>query len=1039
MAPEGALVGDLPTVRATLADVGAGLDLGASAASAKVYRNGVEVPDGVLVWVEGEEVVALEVMEAGPGVWTFQVTPVDAVGNVGDAVSARYTLDTGDPSVVITAPPAGAWVGGSLAAAAVASDVESAVERVHFEVSDALGATRVAELDAPPWEAALDLTGLAPGPLTLRASAWDAADNSAEATRAVRRDDLAPTVSVRAPSTAELVGPSATLTVAASDAESGLADVSVRVGDAQGELLTEGALTGAEGERTLALTRPLAHGAATLWVGARDAVGNVGGVVQVVSVDARAPTVSASPPAGTRLPGGATVTLTLRDGDDGFASGPDAAATAGTLVVRAGGLPTAHFTAAAEGDAISVTFNAALDGPVTVAVTPVDQLGNAGLPAIIDYVVDQRAPSATLTPSGVTATQITAITARFDEAVAEATVDLDDGLVATVDGERLAGSLTYASDARALTLRPDGLLPAGATVEVALAPGVADLLGNVATTTQRAAFTVGAPSFVDLVPWIDGLSLYRGETGERGEQHGPGGTFTDLDGDSYPDLALATGPGLPPELWLNVATPLGTGRTLSRVPLSDATLAGQAGIIAADYDNDGDQDLFVVCYRGENVLLRNDLVEVGVFGFTDVTEATRPVDAGPDQLGVKAGTELSTPLLLSMTAAWSDVNRDGLLDLYVGHHNGVYRAPDLGTRAGERDTLFLQQPDGTFVDVTMDAGVPGWQHQDGRYVTGAQRYSSTNGVVFADLNHDRWPDLIVTNKLRSADDRDMVYLNLGADASGEWLGFHPITYELPGNFGATNPLAMGIAPNDVDNDGDIDFYVTDWSPFGVVPGPNELWLNQFVETGHVGFLVDRSCCTGVYSWGAQLEDLDNDGLVDIHVATNVREMDIVYRQTSPGFFAVSGAAWGVNQVANSRGDLAADFNRDGWLDLFIVNDNEAPRLYLSQLERASSDRHWISIRLIGDPTLPGPYRSSRDAIGARVTITADIDGDGVDEHLTRMVFSGTGSGASTSSLEVEAGLGADAVVDVLIRWPSGRDTLLLDVAADQFLTVTEGP
>ena len=120
-----------------------------------------------------------------------------------------------------------------------------------------------------------------------------------------------------------------------------------------------------------------------------------------------------------------------------------------------------------------------------------------------------------------------------------------------------------------------------------------------------------------------------------------------------------------------------------------------------------------------------------------------------------------------------------------------------------------------------------------------------------------------------------------------------------------------------------------------------------------------------------------------------------------------------------------------------MNDDRASRLYWSRQETRDRGVHWISLRLVGDPTLPGAHRSSRDAIGARVTITADIDGDGHDEHLTRMVVSGSGNAASTSSLEVEAGLGDDAVVDVLIRWPSGRDTLLLDVPADQFLTVTE--
>ncbi|MCA9516679.1 MAG: VCBS repeat-containing protein, partial [Myxococcales bacterium] len=770
---------------------------------------------------------------------------------------------------------------------------------------------------------------------------------------------------------------------------------------------------------------------------ARDAAGNVGGVTHDVRVDAKPPTVVASPVAGATISRSTRARLRLSDGGDAFAMGVDAVASAATTRVRVGLTTSTTSTVTVDGDDLLVSFGADAVGSVVVQVEPTDLAGNVGARVSVGYQIDDTPPTATLSPAnGAFVAATTAITATFSEAIDATSVAGPDVLIAMADGARVPGAISYSSTQRLLTFRPDAPLRGNAVVSVTLAAGIRDVVGNATTTARETSFTVTDPMYVDLVPWIADLASYRGDTGETGERHGPGGTFTDLNGDGYPDLVLGTANGQQPQFWVNVPTPLGTGRTFVRVVVPSAPMSGNAGIVAADYDNDGDIDLYVASYRDYNTLLQSQLAQTGSLSFIDVTESTRPPDVA-NNLGVKSGVYQGAPLLLSMTAAWGDVNRDGLLDLYVGNHNGTYLSPDLGQKAGQRDTLFLQRADGTFVDATTEADCPGWRARDGRYTTPGQEFSSTDGVVFTDINADRWPDLIVSNKVRSPDDRDIVYLNRGEDENGRWLGFHLLNDDLPGNFGSTNPLAMGIAANDIDNDGDIDFYLTDWSPFGVTPGPNELWLNQFVETGAVGFVVDRTCCTGVYSWGAQLEDLDNDGLVDIHVASNIADTDLVYRQTALGVFESYAATWGVAQTANSRGDLAADLDRDGWLDLFVVNDDRASRLYWSRQETRDRGVHWISLRLVGDPTLPGAHRSSRDAIGARVTITADIDGDGHDEHLTRMVVSGSGNAASTSSLEVEAGLGDDAVVDVLIRWPSGRDTLLLDVPADQFLTVTE--
>lgn len=547
-----------------------------------------------------------------------------------------------------------------------------------------------------------------------------------------------------------------------------------------------------------------------------------------------------------------------------------------------------------------------------------------------------------------------------------------------------------------------------------------------------------------------GLGAYVASTGDG---HGPGAVFTDLDNDGFPELYLmrAADQGGAAEaanqLYMNVAAP---GGTRSYVLAPDTAGAGDTGnatgAVAADYDNDGDVDLYVINFDQPNALLQNQWTETGTLWFVDVTADTDPTPSvNDDQFGVGIAFFEGIALDNSLTAAWADPDRDGDLDLYVGNHNGFFGVVPEGPFdvPGRRDVFYRNNGDGTFSDVTMDAGVPGYIAEDGQFQTAFQRFSSTNAVVFADFNNDRWPDLLVTNKVGGPTDRDMLYMNLGNDASGTWQGFATVTYDLVPTFGHMSGAAMGVDVADADNDGDLDIYITDWTPPLPTPGTNDVWINLFAETGTLSFAWS-GVMPAVFSWGTQWQDFDNDGFVDVHVATQAAFRGYLYMNGGiAGGVIESAIPGGVAQVRNGRGDPGADYDRDGWPDLFVVNLDGGPSVLYRNNFPAFQDtpNHYLAIKLVGDPSAGGTFRSTRDAIGARVIVSADLDADGTiapHEIQRREVVAGHGNAASTSSLDLEFGLGAAVTADVEILWPSGRHDAVT-AEADQFLTIVETP
>jgi hypothetical protein len=1042
--------GAFPTVAWTIEDSESGPDLVRSVLSAR--HDGAEVPEGALERTVRGDGIGVLPREPSGGRWRFELAPRDRVGRVGPPSQVAVDVDLEAPQVALVGVAADGWSSGTSAIVEADTSDDTGVVEARFAVSDPKGltlrTTLAAEADGADganqhWRHVFDLAALGDGEVALAVEVVDRAGRLAETRGLLKVDNLPPSLAVAPPS--GLQGARFPLHVDARDEGAGLASISVFAGPPPGPFEPPSArrvgTMAASGAASFAGSVEVAlasSGRTFLTVVALDRVGRMTVVGVEVEVDAVAPTLTFEPASGAVLvaPGGEP-RLFLRLSDD--RSGVDLAASAASLRITSEGAVVdpvrARVSTGDEG--IGITFARDLQLAVRVEVRAADLAGNVGPSRFGFFTVDTRGPrliNTTPTNGGTGVAALGTWAATFDEAIHPTSRVVVVGRDGVVDG-------TTVVSGTGLVYTPRFPYPPSDTLTVSLE--VRDEAGNPAEIAPR-TFRTASFGFVDVAPQL-GLSTYRGGTSEPGENHGPGGLFADLDEDGFPDLVLAVPAGKGLSVYRNVpSTTTAAGRDLTPVALAGPVTRGGTGVVGGDVDNDGDLDLFVTYWNMPDVLYANRLVETGSLSFEDITASTvAPATPGQTQAGVAYGVDGTSSLLLTMTAAFADVDRDGALDLYVGTHNGHWNSPQVGALPGQRNTLFRNLGNGTFSDITRQAGVFGWQaNADGVTQTDYQRHSSTNAVIFADLDNDRWPDLIVTNKTRHPSNRDMIYRNLGRDEAGVWRGFEALNWDLVPAWGGSNPLSMGVDAADVDNDGDVDLYITDWAPFGTVPGPNELWLNRFVETGEIGFELAPHC-TGSYSWGARFEDFDNDGHLDLHVASNIGEYDFLYmanRGTAAApFWAEMAAAAGVRQRQNSRGSMTADLDRDGWMDLFVVNLDDAPRLYWNRWRGfEAGTRHWLAVKLVGDPSTPGPYRSTRDAMGAKVTVVADIDGDGVPEALTRWVTSGSSSATSTSSLELEFGLGVAEVVDVWVAWPSGRDSSHLGVGVDHRLVLSEG-
>jgi hypothetical protein len=507
-----------------------------------------------------------------------------------------------------------------------------------------------------------------------------------------------------------------------------------------------------------------------------------------------------------------------------------------------------------------------------------------------------------------------------------------------------------------------------------------------------AATTRVAPAFVDAT---DAAGLMTSIPVPDCGQFATGAAWADVDGDGWQDLAVAR-IGDPVQLFLNQ----GDGTFVDATDEWGLDAGNVNGVAFADYDNDGDPDLMLVG-DGRDLLLRNDGGHL-----TDITPTA----------GVAGGDDIR-----GMSATWGDYDNDGLLDLYVTNYmqcTGPWdTASDvISNVAYDADVLYHNEGDGTFRDVTSE--LP-------NNATDAAGFTA----AWLDVDADTRSDLFVANDFVGiSPDSNRLWHNDGPGVDDRWQWSDVSLDSGSGLYMNT----MGVGIGDVDRDGDLDMALSNI-------GGNKLLLSNgdgtFVEQSATGIERERQ---GIdyftVTWSTSFYDFDLDGWEDLFfTAGNLPQgpgvntgeqpnMVFLNDGTGTSFLDVS-ALTGADDVGESKGAAWADYDNDGDMDVFIVNQSGSPRLYRNETPRSSN--HWLEVSTVGST-------SNRDGCGA--IVTAVIDG----QSMMRQVLCGSGGTSSTNERAVHFGLGPASTIDRLdVLWPSGTQQTFENVAVDQLLEVVE--
>jgi hypothetical protein len=588
---------------------------------------------------------------------------------------------------------------------------------------------------------------------------------------------------------------------------------------------------------------------------------------------------------------------------------------------------------------------------------------------------------------------------------------------------------------------PAGFLGALAIVQALAAPGCSPTLparepapsraprfeevARAAGIEHRHRRPVLDPKLANIMPWMSSV--------------GAAAAAGDFDGDGKIDLYVTTShKGEANRLYRNtghgsfedVATAAGLAQVNGEDGVSMAAVWG-------DVDGDGDADLYLVRW-GRNALFRND----GGGAFTEITARVfRRRDGTP-------GTDWAN----GNAALFLDFDLDGRLDIYVGNyfqefdlwhlaHTRIMHDDFERARNGGRNSLFRQQPDGTFVDVAASLGVDdsGW----------------TLAVAAGDVNNDGLPDLYCANDFGP----DRLYLgksggrfeNVSATALGD-----------------DTKKGMNADLGDYNNDGWLDIYVTNITTSEYLQEGNMLWHNNGNLPGFGFSMTDVAAQThtdnGGWGWGGKFFDADNDGDLDIFTVNGFvsagegnywydlaswtvtdsdpadarswpamgdrsfsgYEPSRLYVNTGRDSFVEQASLSGIDDDRDGRGLVVFDYDDDGDLDLYVANQDAEPCLYRNA---GSPGRHWIGFRLATDPATG----VNRDGIGTRVTLVTSA-GRQIRER------DGGNGYAGQSDPRLHFGLGDDARVELVeVRWPDGGVQYLEAPPVDRWLTVRQDP
>jgi hypothetical protein len=546
-------------------------------------------------------------------------------------------------------------------------------------------------------------------------------------------------------------------------------------------------------------------------------------------------------------------------------------------------------------------------------------------------------------------------------------------------------------------------------------------LTGVVTNAGQNSTSIGKVTFTDVTKSA-GITFTNASSAEKKyivESMNGGVAMFDFDGDGRLDIylinsytveaALAKKPRPPAALYRN----LGNGKFEDVAAKAGVADPGWAmGVSVADYDNDGDDDLFVTCF-GPDKLYRN----LGNGKFEDVT--------------AKAG--VSDPRF-STGSAWGDYDRDGDLDLFVANYVD-FKLDDLpqfgkgqlcqyrnipvqcGPRGlpGAGDALYRNNGDGTFTDVSKQAKV---DDPNGYYGL---------GVMWTDFDDDGWIDIYVANDATP----NYAYRN-NHDGTFTEMG---LMLGVAVDENGVEQGSMGISIGDYDRDGRFDLIVTNFAEqYNAIYHKNA--DGTFTDVSRATKTADVSM--PLVGWGVKFFDYDHDGWLDLlvvngHVYPQIegafpggeyRQRKLFYRTLRNGTFEDLSNSVGeaVKERRASRGAAFGDYDEDGDVDV-IINDLDGPPMLLRN-DGGAQAGNLIKLQLAGT-------KSNRNAVGAKVELKAG--------GLTQIDEVRAGdSYISHSDWRLHFGLGKATTVDeITVRWPSGKTEKLTKVGVNRVMKIVE--
>lgn len=495
------------------------------------------------------------------------------------------------------------------------------------------------------------------------------------------------------------------------------------------------------------------------------------------------------------------------------------------------------------------------------------------------------------------------------------------------------------------------------------------------------------------------------------EQMGSGGGFIDYNNDGWLDILLIGGGAWKnytkrniKTLWLYKNNADGTfANVTDESGLGKISTYG-LGVAAADYDNDGDQDIFLTTLD-RNILLNNN---EGYF------------------VNVSKNAGLGNSIEWSSSAIFFDADNDGWLDLYVGNYaiwsplndlwcsldskTKVYCPPEMYT--GLPSKFYHNNGDGSFSDYTTKAGflpAPG----------------KSLGVVLMDYNDDGWLDLAVAND----GERDLLYKN------NEGGIFDEIGTELGMAYGENGEAraGMGIDAGVVDSSGNTTIFIGNFSNemVGVYNYSGKGWFNDRSALSKIGRASFLSL-----TFGLMLFDVDMDSDLDLFIGNGhvyperTKNQDgVTYKQASQlflnngnGVFVIANEK--VSGVLNNkmvvRGVAIGDYDKDGDLDLLLTENNGPAHLWRNDTET----KNYLRVNLVG-------VDSNKDGIGSKVLLYIG------EYKMERLIRTGS-SYLSQSELTATFGLGEHQKIDsLLICWPSGNKEMYFDIEINKEILIKE--